>query len=355
MPEKILVAVSGGVDSAVAAALLKEAGHCLAAVTMKICDCEQSSDALQIRRGCYGTDKSGDIADARRVAEYLGIPFHVIDLCREFENEILSEFVAGYKQGRTPNPCIYCNQRIKFDALAKAAERAGLDFGKIATGHYACVDFESSSGRYILKKGMDAVKDQAYFLSFLNQRQLGRAVFPLGAYTKAQVRKMAAEMHLPVSDKPESQDFATEGYQSLLPDAPPGPVVDIQGKKLGMHSGISRYTIGQHKGLNLPGQDKLYVIKIMPEENTVVVGVEKNLLRKELMAGNLNWIAFASLSSAVEAEVEIRSRAEPAKALLEPQGDMVRVIFDEPQKGIAPGQAAVFYRGDVVLGAGIII
>jgi tRNA-specific 2-thiouridylase len=162
-------------------------------------------------------------------------------------------------------------------------------------------------------------------------------------------------MHLPIApDRPESQDFTAGGYQNLLPASPPGPIVDVHGGKLGLHSGISHYTVGQHKGINLPGSEKLYVVKIIPEENTLVVGTETDLLRKELLAGNLNWIAMEALSSMIEAEVKIRSGAKPAKALLEPQGALVRVVFNEPQKGIAPGQAAVFYRGDVVLGAGII-
>jgi tRNA-specific 2-thiouridylase len=355
MSEKILVAISGGVDSAVAAALLKKEGHLLTAVTMKICDCKASSDLSPKHHGCYGMDKSGEIADACRVAEYLEIPRHVLDLCREFEKEDLSGCVSGYRQGLTPNPCIYCNPRVKFGALVEAAGRAGLDFQKIATGHYARTEYQEGSGRYLLKKGIDPRKDQSYFLSFLNQQQLGMAVFPLGGYTKTKVREIAREMYLPVApDRPESQDFTAGDYQDLLPDSTPGPIVDAYGRKLGLHSGISRYTVGQHKGMNLPGQEKLYVIKIIPEENMLVVGTEAELLRKGFMAGNLNWIAVEALSSTTEAEVKIRSGAKPAKALLEPHGALVRVIFDAPQKGIAPGQAAVFYKGDVMLGAGII-
>lgn len=354
MPEKILVALSGGVDSAVAAAILKKAGHRLTAVTMKICAGENASSP-PARHGCYGPGESEDIEDARRVADFLSIPFTVVDLCREYEQDVLAEFISGYEHGRTPNPCIYCNPRIKFGALVEAAEKAGLDFNSFATGHYAKVEYDASKGRHLLKKGADPKKDQSYFLAFLNQHQLSRAVFPLGGYTKPQVRQMALDMRLPVvSDKPESQDFVAGGYQSLLPDSPPGPVVDRSGRLLGTHSGISRYTIGQHKGLDLPGHDKLYVIKILPEENTLVVGVEEDLLRKELTATGLNWIAGEKLSSAARVEAKIRSGAEAAPALLEPLGVDVRVVFDAPQKGITPGQAAVFYQGDVVLGAGII-
>jgi len=353
MPEKILVALSGGVDSAVAAAILKKAGYSLTAVTMKICAGEDASSPAQ-RHGCYGPGESEDIEDARRVADFLGIPFTVVDLCREYEQDVLAEFISGYAHGQTPNPCVYCNPRIKFGALVVAAEKAGLDFTRVATGHYAKVEYDESKGRHLLKKGADHKKDQSYFLAFLNQRQLSRAIFPLGGYTKPQVRQMALEMALPVSDKVESQDFVSGGYQSLLPDSPSGPVIDKSGRKLGMHSGISRYTIGQHRGLNLPVQEKLYVIRIIPEKNTLVVGAEEDLLRKELVATDLNWIAIENLSSRIKIQARIRSSAEATPAWIELQGSNVRVMFDSVQKGITPGQAVVFYDDDTVVGAGII-
>ena len=280
MSEKLLVALSGGVDSAVAAAILKKEGYDLTAVTMKICANEESSGGPAARHGCYGAGESEDIEDARRVADFLSIPFTVIDLCHEYEDEVLSEFISGYKQGRTPNPCVYCNPRIKFGAMVQAAQKAGLEFQKMATGHYAKTEFAPASGRYLLKKGIDPKKDQSYFLAFLSQQQLSRAVFPLGGYTKPQVRQMAVEMHLPVSDKPESQDFVSGGCEELLPETPPGPVMDKYGRVLGTHNGISRYTIGQHKGLNLTGGQKLYIIRIIPESNTILVGDEADLLKR---------------------------------------------------------------------------
>jgi tRNA-specific 2-thiouridylase len=355
MSEKLLVALSGGVDSAVTAAILRKAGYELTAVTMKICDCETPSGSSSARHGCYGLGESEDIEDAGKVAAFLGIPFHLLDLCHAYETDVLAEFIAGYKAGRTPNPCVYCNPRIKFGAMVEAAEKAGLEFEKMATGHYARTEFDPKTGRYLLKKGVDPKKDQSYFLSFLSQRQLSRAVFPLGGYTKTQVRQIASEMALPVSEKPESQDFVSGGYQSLLPsDEPAGPVVDKSGKVLGSHSGISHYTIGQHKGLNLPGQDKLYVVRVDAGDNTIVIGDEADLMRRELTASSLNWIAFDEFPAGLRVEARIRSGAKAAPALLEPLGAEVRVTFDEPQRGVTPGQAVVFYEGDVVLGAGII-
>ncbi len=355
MSEKLLVALSGGVDSAVAAAILKKAGYELTAVTMKICNDDTPGAKSSGRHGCYGPGETEDLEDAGRVATYLQIPFHIIDLCKAYETEVLSEFISGYKQGRTPNPCVYCNQRVKFGAMVDAAEKAGMEFTSLATGHYARTDFETASERYLLKKGVDPKKDQSYFLSFLSQRQLGRAVFPLGAFTKPQVRQIAVEMCLPVANKPESQDFVSGGYQSLFsPDGTPGPIVDGTGKVLGTHQGISGYTIGQHRGLNLPGQEKLYVIKIIAEANMLVVGEEEFLFRKELVASSLNWIAFDRLSKPMRVEARIRSGASAAPAILEPKGDEACVIFDLPQRGVTPGQTVVFYDGDNVIGAGII-
>jgi len=355
MSKRILIALSGGVDSAVAAALLKQSGHELIGATMQICPCEPVTVSTALRRGCYGVWKGNDIDDARRVALHLNIPFHIIDLCHEYERDVLNEVVLGYSHGRTPNPCVYCNSRIKYGALIESAQKAGLQFDYIATGHYANVEYDVVCGRYLLKKGVDEQKDQSYFLSFLNQKQLGMALFPLGAYSKSQVRRVAAEMGIPVSDKVESQDFVSGGYQTLLHgEEQPGPILDGQGRKIGMHNGIAHYTIGQHKGLSVSTREKLYVTKILPETHTIVVGTEIDLEEREFLVSCLNWIAVDRLSSATRAEIKIRSRAELAMASVNPQGDSARVVFDVPQKRITPGQAAVFYQGTVVLGAGII-
>jgi tRNA-uridine 2-sulfurtransferase len=354
MAEQILVALSGGVDSAVAAGLLKQQGCELTAIIMKICPDEPAPGVEPLRHGCYGAGETEDIRDAWKVANQLGIQFMAVDLCKRYEQDVLAEFKRGYAEGRTPNPCIYCNPRVKFGALVEAAEILGAKFTKMATGHYARVEQDPSSGRYLLKKGVDPHKDQSYFLAFLNQKQLSRALFPLGGYTKEQVRKLAAEMALPVSDKPESQDFVSGGCDSLIPETPPGPIMNKYGMMVGRHNGISHYTIGQHKGLSVSGGQKVYVIRIIPGRNVIIVGDESDLLSSELVASGLNWISVEKLDADTRAEVRIRSGAEPAPAMLHPEGDRVRVTFDEPQKAIAPGQAAVFYQGDVVLGAGII-
>jgi len=355
MLRRILIALSGGVDSAVAAALLKQSGHELIGVTMQICPCEPATVSTALRRGCYGVWKGNDIDDARRVAQHLAIPFHIIDLCHEYERDVLDEVVLGYSHGRTPNPCVYCNSRIKFGALIDSAQKAGLQFDFIATGHYANIEYDVACGRFLLKKGADAQKDQSYFLSFLNQKQLGVALFPLGSYSKSQVRRMAAELGLPVSDKVESQDFVSGGYQTLLHgEEQQGPILDGQGRKIGVHNGIARYTIGQRKGLNVSTCEKLYVTKILPDTNTIVVGTEIDLEEREFQVSCLNWIAVDRLSCATRAEIKIRSKAELAMASVNPLDDSVSVVFDVPQKCITPGQAAVFYHDTVVLGAGII-
>ncbi|MCL2140916.1 MAG: tRNA 2-thiouridine(34) synthase MnmA [Dehalococcoidia bacterium] len=356
MSQTVLMALSGGVDSAFAAALLKKDKYELIGVSMRVCK-EEIPGIVGSKRhgGCYGTDKRRDIEDARGVAEFLKIPFYEFDLCQEFESRVLSEFIAGYEHGLTPNPCIYCNPRIKFGALVQAAESKGLQFNSFATGHYAQVEYDISCGRYLLKKGKDSQKDQSYFLGLLNQEQLKRALFPLGGYNKQQVRNLAREMGIPIADKPESQDFVSGGYQRLLSNAgAPGPIVDKYARQIGTHNGIARYTIGQHKGLNIATSQKLFVVRILAESNTIVVGEEKDLFQEKLFVRDLNWVAIAGLSHPLAVEVRIRSHTESAEAIIEPWGEMVKVVFEKAQKGVAPGQAAVFYRRDVILGAGII-
>jgi len=351
---KIVVAISGGVDSSVAAALLKKQGYHVTAVTMKIWGGE-APRTKRARHACYGPGEEEDIEDARRVAWVLGIPIHILDLTQEYQAEVLEYFRREYLSGRTPNPCLRCNHRVKFDALVQKTKESGLDFDYFATGHYARVEYNQAKDRCLLKRARDLNKDQSYFLAFLTQEQLSRAVFPLGNYTKAEVRQMAADFGLPVAGKPESQDFADGGYFCLLPATPPGPILDRQGNKLGEHRGISHYTIGQRKGLGLSSAEPLYVIGIDQEDNAIIVGDREEVCQDKLIASAVNWIAIEKLSQSIKVKARIRYRHEEAQATVTPLGeDRVYVKFAEPQLAITPGQAVVFYRDDIVVGGGTI-
>jgi tRNA-specific 2-thiouridylase len=351
---KVMVAMSGGVDSSVAAALLKKQGYQVAGVTMKTWAGE-ASPVKGARHACCGPGEEEDIEDARRIAQVLGIPIYILDLTQEYRAEVLDYFCQEYLSGRTPNPCLRCNRRVKFDALVQKTEKSGLDFDYFATGHYARVEYDEAKKRYLLKKARDLNKDQSYFLAFLTQEQLGRAIFPLGNYTKAEVRQMAADFGLSVANKPESQDFAAGGYSSLLPAMPPGPILDRQGNKLGEHRGISYYTIGQRKGLGLSRPEPLYVIDIDREKNAIIVGRKEEVYQDKLIASGMNWIAIEKLGQPIEVRTRIRYRHREGEATVTPLGDdRVYVKFREPQLAITPGQAAVFYRDDIVVGGGTI-
>ncbi len=351
---KVIVGMSGGVDSSVAAALLKEKGYQVSGVTMKIWDGEACPEE-GIRHGCYGPGEAEDIEDARRVAQVLGIDFHVFDLRQEYKAEVLNYFCHEYLSGRTPNPCLRCNQKVKFDALLRKAQDCGIEFDFFATGHYARIEYDKSRQRYLLKKALDSTKDQSYFISSLSQAQLGRSLFPIGDYIKEEVRRLAADFRLEIAHKPESQDFVNGGYSSLIATAPPGPILDKQGNILGEHRGLPFYTIGQRKGLGIAASEPLYVTDINPERNAIIVGRQEEVYRDELIASELNWIAITELKRPTQVRAKIRYLHQAAEATVTPLNqDRVYVKFTEPQMAITPGQAVVFYQEDVVLGGGTI-
>jgi tRNA-uridine 2-sulfurtransferase len=369
---KLAIAMSGGVDSSAAAAILKEQGHDLVGFTMQLWNqrrgisVDENGDPLPSR--CCSLD---DVYDARRVAEELGFPFYVLNLEREFERDVVQPFVASYLAGETPIPCVSCNSRLKFASLDQLARSLGCD--KVATGHYARVEYDEAANRYRLLRGRNLEKDQSYFLWELTQDQLSRSMFPLGEMSKPEVREVAREHALAVAEKSESQEicFVPDGNYAGFIDRyleatgaadqklGEGEIVDAGGAVVGHHAGIHRYTVGQRRGIGIAGPEPLYVISIDAPKNEVVIGRHEDLLVREFTAAGVNWIAFEKPVSAVRAEVRIRYRHTPAAATITPvEGDKdgrVRVKFDEPQRAITPGQATVFYRGDEVVGGGWII
>ncbi|MEP6741947.1 MAG: tRNA 2-thiouridine(34) synthase MnmA [bacterium] len=366
---KIAVAMSGGVDSSAAAAILKEDGHELVGFTMQLWDQrrginkDENGDPLPSR--CCSLD---DVYDARRVAEELGFPFYVLNLEEDFERDVVQPFVSSYLSGETPIPCVACNSRLKFASLDRLAASLGCD--KVATGHYARVEYDEAANRYRLFRGLNAQKDQSYFLWELTQDQLSRAMFPLGEMSKAQVREVARDHSMAVAEKAESQEicFVPDGNyagfidrylaatdaEERLPGE--GELVDTSGNVIGLHNGIHRYTVGQRRGIGIASSKPLYVVSIDAARNRVVVGNDDELAGKSFTAAGVNWVAWDSPREAVQAKVRVRYRHNAALATITPlENNRVRVIFDEPQRAITPGQATVFYRGDEVVGGGWIV
>lgn len=305
------------------------------------------------KNACYGPDEKEDIEEARKIAAQIDIPYYVFNCVEQYEQIVLDNFKSEYIQGRTPNPCVWCNALVKFGVLPLIAKENGIEFDKFATGHYARV--EEKDGRFLLKRGIAPHKDQSYFLYRLKQEQLKNIILPLGSYTKDQIRKIAKDNGLEVAEKPDSQDFYDGDYNELLGvKEKDGNIVDLDGKVLGHHKGIWNYTIGQRKGIGVSATEPLYVLELRKDTNEVVIGPADKTFKKELTAVNLNWIAFDKLENERKVYAKIRSTQQPTPVTITPNGDDVDVVFDELQKSIAIGQSVVFYDEDVVLGGGVI-
>jgi tRNA-specific 2-thiouridylase len=352
---RVAVGLSGGVDSAVAAALLMEAGHEVIGATMRIWDGRPLPRSGE-RGACYGPDEEDDVRDAGRVAAMLGIPHYVFNLAAEYTAAILEPCLRAYRDGTTPNPCVHCNRLMKFGLLVSRLRADGIACDAFATGHYARIRRDEAGGRFLLCRARDHDKDQSYFLYQLTQAQLAAAIFPLGELSKAAVRARARTLDLPVATRPESQDFVSGGYQGLLADpGPPGAIVDEAGHVLGRHMGIAHYTIGQRRGLGISASEPMYVIAIEPARSAIVVGPASRLFREELTAGSVNWIAYEPPATPRVVRATARYRNAGCEAVVTPlEEGRVRVRFAQPQRAITPGQAVVFYEDDVVLGGGLI-
>ena len=356
--KRVIVGMSGGVDSSVTAGLLVEQGYDVVGITLNLWPELEGAPENAAEDACCGL---GAVEDARRVADRLGIKYYVMNFRDTFEEKVIKDFIGEYARGRTPNPCVRCNQFIKFDALLARAAQFGADY--VATGHYVRVEQDPTTERWLLRKAADLSKDQSYVLYVMTQDRLERALFPLGALSKAETRKLAEEWRLPVANKPESQDICFVPYKRytefLERHAPEtlreGPIIDTGGNRVGTHQGIALHTVGQRRGLGLATKEPRYVTSLDSVTNTVLIGGLDDLLKTECELEDVNWVKLAEPTEPLRTFARIRYRAElvPATVYAEP-GSRARVVFDEPQRAVTPGQAVVFYDGEYVVGGGTI-
>jgi len=355
--KKVMLGMSGGVDSSVAAAVLLEQGYEVIGVTMQIWQ-DMNEDKKMVEGGCCSLSA---VDDARRVANKLNIPYYVLNFRDVFKEKVIDYFIDEYKLGRTPNPCIACNRYVKFEEMLNKALSMGIDY--VATGHYAKVEFDEDTGRYLLKKSVTAAKDQTYALYTLTQEQLSHTLMPIGSFYKERVREIAKEIGLTVANKPDSQEicfvddndygkYITENTDTKIA---PGYFIDTHGNIIGKHKGIVHYTVGQRKGLGLALGKPVYVVEIDVEKNLVVIGDNDDIFKDTLTASDLNWISIDKLTDEMQVTAKIRYNSKEAEAVVYPLGeDRVEVKFKVPQRAITPGQAVVFYDGDKVVGGGTI-
>lgn len=355
--EKVVIGMSGGVDSSVAAYLLKKAGYDVIGVTMQIWQ-EESVQTQEENGGCCGLSA---VEDARRVAQMLDIPYYVMNFRKEFKENVMDYFVSEYLKGRTPNPCIACNRYVKWEALLERSMEIGADY--IATGHYARI-VKLPNGRFTLKKSATDAKDQTYALYNLTQEQLSHTLMPVGQYTKEEIRKIAEDIGLLVANKPDSQEICfipDNDYASFIEEntdkkIEEGNFVDLDGNVIGRHKGITHYTIGQRKGLNLSMGKPVFVVAIRPETNEVVIGDNSDVFGDRLRCNHINFMSIADLEGEMEVTAKIRYSHKGAKAVIRKvEEDVIECVFEEPQRASTPGQAVVFYDGEYVVGGGTIL
>jgi len=353
----VAVGMSGGVDSSLAATLLLNEGYHVIGLTMAVYGGEPITGKGR-EHACYGPGEEDDIKNTKSVSDHLGIEHHVIDLKNEYKINVLDYFRNEYSCGRTPNPCTRCNPKLKFGLMIDKAKDSGINFDSFATGHYIRTEYNEVLGRFQLKTAVYLPKDQSYFLYGLKADQLKGLIFPLGSFSKVEVRQKAKELDLPVSMQPESQDFIQGGSYSGLFDEDkkmPGNIVDPSGKKLGVHQGIIHYTIGQRKGIGIAAADPLYVVDINPQDNSIVAGPKEMLYAETLVAKDLNFVSIDIPDKELRVKAKIRQNHPPQEAILYPvENGRSKLIFNNPQMAITKGQAVVFYDDEIVLGGGVI-